>query len=592
MPLTRRAGVVNPPQEMERPKMNLFADIRALVIDSLTGLVLDGVLPEGLEFANVAVEPPRDALHGDMATNAAMVLAKPANLKPRDIADKLAEKLAADPRIAAVDVAGPGFINLRLADGVWSALVEGILAAKGYGRSPMGTGTKVNVEYVSANPTGPMHVGHTRGAVFGDALASLLDYAGYDVTREYYINDGGAQVDVLARSVFQRYREANGLNPEIAEGLYPGDYLVKVGEDLKAKYGDSLLDQPEEVWLADVRVFATDAMMEMIRGDLKALGVEMDVFYSEKSLYNTGLIEAAIKELDEKGLIYRGVLEPPKGKMPEDWEPREQLLFKSTAHGDDVDRPIQKSDGAWTYFAPDIAYHYDKVKRGFDEIIDVFGADHGGYVKRMKAAVSALSDGKVGCDIKLIQLVKLIKNGEELKMSKRAGNFVTLRDVVEEVGADVTRFVMLTRKNDASLDFDFDKVLEQSKDNPVFYVQYAHARVRSVLRKAEEAGVTLTDTPRFDDPAEIAVARKLADWPRQVEIAAKGHEPHRIAFYLYDLASDFHALWNKGNDNGALRFLQDDPALSAAKIALPRAVAVVISAGLAILGVTPAEEMR
>ncbi len=592
MPLTRRAGVVNPPQEMERPKMNLFADIRALVIDSLTGLVLDGVLPEGLEFANVAVEPPRDALHGDMATNAAMVLAKPANLKPRDIADKLAEKLAADPRIAAVDVAGPGFINLRLADGVWSALVEGILAAKGYGRSPMGTGTKVNVEYVSANPTGPMHVGHTRGAVFGDALASLLDYAGYDVTREYYINDGGAQVDVLARSVFQRYREANGLNPEIAEGLYPGDYLVKVGEDLKAKYGDSLLDQPEEVWLADVRVFATDAMMEMIRGDLKALGVEMDVFYSEKSLYNTGLIEAAIKELDEKGLIYRGVLEPPKGKMPEDWEPREQLLFKSTAHGDDVDRPIQKSDGAWTYFAPDIAYHYDKVKRGFDEIIDVFGADHGGYVKRMKAAVSALSDGKVGCDIKLIQLVKLIKNGEELKMSKRAGNFVTLRDVVEEVGADVTRFVMLTRKNDASLDFDFDKVLEQSKDNPVFYVQYAHARVRSVLRKAGEAGVTLTDTPRFDDPAEIAVARKLADWPRQVEIAAKGHEPHRIAFYLYDLASDFHALWNKGNDNGALRFLQDDPALSAAKIALPRAVAVVISAGLAILGVTPAEEMR
>tara|TARA_R110001583_G_scaffold188237_1_gene350212 strand:+ start:124549 stop:126327 length:1779 start_codon:yes stop_codon:yes gene_type:complete len=592
MPLTRRAGVVNPPQEMERPKMNLFADIRALVIDSLTGLVSDGVLPEGLEFANVAVEPPRDALHGDMATNAAMVLAKPANLKPRDIADKLAEKLAADPRISAVDVAGPGFINLRLADGVWSGLVEGILAAKGYGRSPMGTGTKVNVEYVSANPTGPMHVGHTRGAVFGDALASLLDYAGYDVTREYYINDGGAQVDVLARSVFQRYREANGLNPEIAEGLYPGDYLVQVGEDLKAKYGDSLLDQPEEVWLADVRVFATDAMMEMIRGDLKALGVEMDVFYSEKSLYNTGLIEAAIKELDEKGLIYRGVLEPPKGKMPEDWEPREQLLFKSTAHGDDVDRPIQKSDGAWTYFAPDIAYHYDKVKRGFDEIIDVFGADHGGYVKRMKAAVSALSDGKVGCDIKLIQLVKLIKNGEELKMSKRAGNFVTLRDVVEEVGADVTRFVMLTRKNDASLDFDFDKVLEQSKDNPVFYVQYAHARVRSVLRKAEEAGVTLTDTPRFDDPAEIAVARKLADWPRQVEIAAKGHEPHRIAFYLYDLASDFHALWNKGNDNSALRFLQDDPALSAAKIALPRAVAVVISAGLAILGVTPAEEMR
>ncbi|WP_417255667.1 arginine--tRNA ligase [Celeribacter halophilus] len=572
--------------------MNLFADIRSLVIDSLNAMSAEGVLPEGLEFSNVAVEPPRDPLHGDMATNAAMVLAKPAKMKPRDIAEKLSEKLAADARIETVDVAGPGFINLRLDEAVWSGLVETVLTAEGFGRSTLGAQKKVNVEYVSANPTGPMHVGHTRGAVFGDALASLLDFAGYDVTREYYINDGGAQVDVLARSVFERYREAHGLNPEIAEGLYPGDYLVPVGEALKEKYGDSLLDKPEEEWLADVRVFATDAMMAMIRDDLKMLGVEMDRFFSEKSLYNTGLIETAIKELDEKGLIYRGVLEPPKGKMPEDWEPREQTLFKSTAHGDDVDRPIQKSDGAWTYFAPDIAYHYDKVKRGYDVIIDVFGADHGGYVKRMKAAVSALSDGKVDCDIKLIQLVKLFKNGEPFKMSKRAGTFVTLRDVVEQAGKDVTRFIMLTRKNDASLDFDFDKVLEQSKDNPVFYVQYAHARICSVLRKAEAQGITLSDTPRFDDPAEIAVARKLADFPRQVEIAAKGHEPHRIAFYLYDLASDFHALWNKGNENEALRFLQDDAELSAAKIALPRAVAVVISAGLAILGVTPAEEMR
>jgi arginyl-tRNA synthetase len=572
--------------------MNLFADIRVLVIDSLAALTAEGALPEGLDFVNVAVEPPRDPLHGDMATNAAMVLAKPAKANPREIAGKLAEKLAADPRVETVDVAGPGFINLRLAEGVWSGLVEGVLGAEGYGRSTMGAGKKINVEYVSANPTGPMHVGHTRGAVFGDALASLLDFAGFAVTREYYINDGGAQVDVLARSAFERYREANGLNPEIAEGMYPGDYLKQVGEAMKAKYGERLLNTPEEQWIDEVREFATGEMMEMIRGDLALLGVKMDNFFSEKSLYGTGLIEAALKELDDKGLIYEGVLEPPKGKTPEDWEPREQTLFKSTEHGDDVDRPVKKSDGSWTYFAPDIAYHYDKVKRGYDGIIDVFGADHGGYVKRMKAAVSALSDGKVECDIKLIQLVKLFKNGEPFKMSKRAGTFVTLRDVVEQAGKDVTRFIMLTRKNDAPLDFDFDKVLEQSKDNPVFYVQYANARVHSVLRKAAEQGVTLSNTPKFDDPAEIAVARKIADFPRQVEIAAKGHEPHRIAFYLYELASDFHALWNKGNENEALRFLHDDADLSAAKIALPRAVAVVISAGLGILGVEPMTEMR
>jgi arginyl-tRNA synthetase len=576
--------------------MNLFSDIRALVIQSLTELTAEGVLPEGLAFDNVAVEPPRDASHGDMATNAAMVLAKPAKSNPRAIAEKLAEKLGADMRVDSVDVAGPGFLNLRLAENLWTGLVQDVLetSAKGeaFGRSDLGADKKVNVEYVSANPTGPMHVGHTRGAVFGDALASLLDFAGYDVTREYYINDGGSQVDVLARSVYERYREANGLSPEIAEGLYPGDYLVPVGEALKAKYGDSLIDKPEADWLADFRVFSTDAMMGMIRADLKLLGVEMDNFFSEKALYDTGLIEKAIAELKDKGLIYRGTLEPPKGKLPDDWEAREQTLFKSTDHGDDVDRAIQKSDGAWTYFAPDIAYHYDKVQRGYDEIIDIFGADHGGYVKRMKAAVSALSDGKVSCDIKLVQLVKLFKNGEPFKMSKRAGTFVTLNDVVEQAGKDVTRFIMLTRKNDASLDFDFDKVLEQSKDNPVFYVQYAHARVQSVLRKAADAGVVLTDMPKFDDPAEIAVARKLADWPRQVEIAAKSHEPHRIAFYLYELASDFHALWNKGNDKPELRFLQDDLEASSAKIALPRAVAVVISAGLGILGVTPAQEMR
>ncbi|MES0824101.1 arginine--tRNA ligase [Ruegeria sp. SCP11] len=581
--------------------MNLFSEIRGLVLDALAQMQSEGALPEGLSFDNVAVEPPRDAAHGDMATNAAMVLAKPAKMKPRDIADVLAGKLAADERITSAEVAGPGFLNLRLAPSVWQGVLAAVLE-KGtdYGRSTMGQGQKVNVEYVSANPTGPLHVGHTRGAVFGDALASLLAYSGHDVTREYYINDGGAQVDVLARSAYERYREANGLSPEIAEGLYPGDYLIPIGEALKEKYGDSLIDKPESEWLEDLRNFATDAMMDLIRADLKALGVEMDVFFSEKSLYGTGRIEAALESLTEKGLIYEGVLEPPKGKKPEDWEPREQTLFKSTEHGDDVDRPVKKSDGSWTYFAPDIAYHYDKVSRGFDALIDVFGADHGGYVKRMKAAVSALSDGKVPLDIKLTQLVKLWKNGEPFKMSKRAGNFVTLRDVVDQVGPDVTRFVMLTRKNDAPLDFDFDKVLEQSRENPVFYVQYAHARVCSVLRRAKEAGIAAddgtlagADLSKNDHASELTVAKKLAEWPRLVEIAARTNEPHRVAFYLYELAGDFHALWNKGNDETQLRFIQDgDVATSQSKIALARAVSVVISAGLGILGVTPAQEMR
>ncbi|WP_050602199.1 arginine--tRNA ligase [Ruegeria sp. 6PALISEP08] len=581
--------------------MNLFSEIRGLVLDALAQMQSEGALPEGLSFDNVAVEPPRDSAHGDMATNAAMVLAKPAKLKPRDIADVLAGKLAADDRITSAEVAGPGFLNLRLAPSVWQGVLAAVLdKGANYGRSTMGQGQKVNVEYVSANPTGPLHVGHTRGAVFGDALASLLAYSGHDVTREYYINDGGAQVDVLARSAYERYREANGLSPEIAEGLYPGDYLIPIGEALKEKYGDSLIDKPESEWLEELREFSTEAMMDLIRADLKALGVEMDVFFSEKSLYGTGRIEAALKSLTDKGLIYEGVLEPPKGKKPEDWEPREQTLFKSTEHGDDVDRPVKKSDGSWTYFAPDIAYHYDKVSRGFDALIDVFGADHGGYVKRMKAAVSALSDGKVPLDIKLTQLVKLWKNGEPFKMSKRAGNFVTLRDVVDQVGPDVTRFVMLTRKNDAPLDFDFDKVLEQSRENPVFYVQYAHARVMSVLRRAAEAGIAADDAAlagadlrKNDHASELTVAKKLAEWPRLVEIAARTNEPHRVAFYLYELAGDFHALWNKGNEETQLRFIQDgDVATSQSKIALARAVSVVISAGLGILGVTPAQEMR
>jgi len=581
--------------------MNLFTDIRALVIENLTVMQSEGTLPAGLDFANVTVEPPRDPLHGDMATNAAMVLAKPAKMKPRDIADALATKLADDPRVDVAEVAGPGFLNMRLDAGIWHGVIATALKdGADFGRSDMGAGKKVNVEFVSANPTGPLHVGHARGAVFGDALAALLDFSGHQVTREYYVNDGGAQVDVLARSAYERYREANGLQPEIAEGLYPGDYLVPIGQALKEKYGDSLIDQPESVWLQDLRLFSTDAMLDMIRADLAALGVEMDKFYSEKSLYGTGLIEKALDVLDAKGLIYEGSLPPPKGKPDEDWEPRIQTLFKSTEHGDDVDRPVKKSDGSWTYFAPDIAYHYDKVQRGYDLLIDVLGADHGGYVKRMKAAVSALSNGQVPLDIKLCQLVRLFKDGKPFKMSKRSGNFVTLREVVDLVGADVTRFVMLTRKNDAPLDFDFTKVLDQSKDNPVFYVQYASARIHSVLRKAREAGIAVdsaslaaADLSLNSHEAELAVAKKLAEWPRLVEIAARTNEPHRVAFYLYDLASEFHSLWNRGNDLPQLRFLQEgNVALSQAKIAHIVAVSIVISAGLAILGVTPAEEMR
>ena len=580
--------------------MNLFADIRGLVISCLDAMVADGTLPDGLAMGAVTVEPPRDASHGDMATNAAMVLAKPAKMNPRMIADALATRLLADDRVAAAEVAGPGFLNLRLAPVLWQGVVKVALTDPTFGQSTLGANKKMLVEYVSANPTGPLHVGHTRGAVFGDALASLLAYAGYDVNREYYINDGGAQVDVLARSVYLRYQEAHGQEVAFEDGTYPGDYLIPVGEALKAKVGSEYLEKSEDVWLGDVREFSTEAMMDLIRADLALLGIKMDSFFSEKELYNTGLIEQAIAELDAKGLIYRGTLEPPKGKMPDDWEPREQTLFKSTAHGDDVDRPVQKSDGAWTYFAPDIAYHYGKVQRGFDQLIDVFGADHGGYVKRMKAAVSALSDGKVPLDIKLTQLVKLMKNGEEFKMSKRAGTFVMLSDVVALVCPDVTRFHMLTRKNDAPLDFDFDKVLEQSKDNPVFYVQYANARVNSVLGKARAAGIAVDDATLADvdftklsHDAELAVAKKLAEWPRLVEIAARGHEPHKIAFYLYDLASEFHGLWNRGNDDMSLRFLQDgDNDTTQTKIAMIRAVSVVIASGLGILGVTPAEEMR
>ncbi len=581
--------------------MDIFAEIRALVVDALAELERRGDLPEGLPRESIAVEPPRDPAHGDMATNAAMVLSKPAGRKPREIAEHLVPILAGDDRIASAEVAGPGFINMRVSPALFARVLRAALeSGDGFGRSNLGGGRRVNVEFVSANPTGPLHVGHARGAVFGDALASLLDFTGHDVTREYYINDGGAQVDTLARSVHLRYLEAHGREVDFPDEAYPGDYLVGVGEALKDKVGDAHIDAEEDVWLAETREFATDAMMDLIKLDLSKLDICMDVFFSEKSLYGTGRIEAALEDLDGKGLIYEGVLEPPKGKPVEDWEPREQTLFKSTEHGDDVDRPVRKSDGSWTYFAPDIAYHHDKIVRGFDELIDVFGADHGGYVRRMKAAVSALSGGKVPLDVKLTQLVKLYQDEEPVKMSKRGGTFVTLSEVVERVGPDVARFHMLTRKNDAPLDFDLVKVLGQSRENPVWYVQYANARIHSVLGKARDMGIDTSDAAlagfdasQIGHAAELSMAAKIAEWPRLVEIAARAHEPHRVAFYLYDLASEFHGLWNRGVSDDSLRFLvEGDRNATVAKIALIRSAAVVISAGFGILGVTPVEEMR
>jgi len=583
--------------------MNVFTHFRGIVDEQLAALVAAGDLPAELDTKNIAVEPPRDASHGDIATNAALVLAKQARKKPRDIAEMLAPRLGELDTVESVDVAGPGFINLRLSDSFWQSQVKLVLAeGTGYGQSDMGAGEKINVEYVSANPTGPLHVGHTRGAVFGDALANLLAKAGYDVCKEYYINDAGGQIDVLARSAYLRYCEAHGKDiGEIPEGLYPGDYLVPVGAALKDKFGDRWLDADESEWLEPIRDFATDAMMDLVREDLKVLGVEQEVFFSEKTLHTSGRIAEAIEDLRSRGHIYEGVLEPPKGKVPDDWEAREQTLFRATDFGDDVDRALQKSNGDYTYFGADIAYHFDKYKRGFKQMIDVWGADHGGYVKRMQSAVKGLADdGEL--DVKICQLVRLFKDGEPFKMSKRAGNFITLRDVVEEVGRDVTRFIMLTRKNDAPLDFDFAKVTEQSKDNPVFYVQYAHARICSVLGKAKEAFPAIdtsdaalagADIARITHPSEIAMIKQCAAWPRMVESAAEAHEPHRIAFFLYDLASEFHTFWNKGNDDVSLRFIIDgDEEITKARMALIRSVALVIASGLGILGVKPVEEMR
>ncbi len=584
--------------------MNVFTHFRGVVESALDSLSADGKLSADLEYKNITVEPPRDPSHGDLATNAAMVLAKQAKQNPRAIAELLSAVLQSDAAIASVDVAGPGFINLRLAPFFWQNQVSTILqAGEGYGSSEVGGGEKVNVEYVSANPTGPMHVGHVRGAVFGDALANLLSKAGFDVTKEYLINDAGSQIDTLARSAFLRYREAFGEDiGEIPEGLYPGDYLVPVGQHLKEHYGDRWLKADESEWLPTVRLEATNAMMDLIRDDLKALGVEQEVFFSERTLHENGRIDEAIADLRANGHIYEGVLEPPKGQKPEGWEPREQTLFRATAFGDDVDRPLQKSNGDYTYFAADIAYHFDKYQRGFHSMIDVWGADHTGYVKRMVTAARALADNAM-LDVKICQLVRLLRDGEPVKMSKRSGNFVTLREVVEEVGRDVTRFIMLTRKNDATLDFDFNKVMEQSKDNPVFYVQYAHARVWSVLNNRATAmfpgldtsdqALRTADLSLLTDEAEISLIQQCCAFPRIVESAADAHEPHRIAFFLYDLASEFHSLWNKGNEKADLRFvIEGNEAVTKARLAMIRSAQLVIASGLAVLGVQPVEEMR
>ena len=583
--------------------MNFFRRLHGDIAIALEGLTRSGALPEGLDFARVAVEPPRDPSHGDVATNAAMVLAKDARSNPRHLAAQLIGPLSEIEGVESAEVAGPGFINLRMVPGFWHArLGELLRAGEDYGASNIGGGEPVNVEYVSANPTGPMHVGHGRGAVVGDALANLLAKSGYKVTREYYINDAGAQVDALARSAYLRYREALGEEiGAIPEGLYPGEYLREVGAALAERDGDKWAGLDESNWLPEVREFAVALMMDLIRDDLAAIGVKHDVFTSERALVDSGAVERTIADFVARDLVYTGILEPPKGKTPDDWEPRPQTLFRATQFGDDVDRPLRKSDGSWTYFASDIAYHADKFRRGFANMIDVWGADHGGYVKRMQAAVKAVTGGQGALDVKLCQLVNLLEAGEPVKMSKRAGTFVTLREVVDKVGRGVVRFIMLTRRNDQALDFDLAKVLEQSRENPVFYVQYAHARARSVMRHAD-AEFNINTEPSIlaagplnllTDSDELALIKAMAGWPRVMEGAAEAHEPHRLAFYLYELASQFHALWNKGRDDASLRFLiPGEPELTAARLALVRAVQTIVASGLKVMGVEPLEEMR
>ncbi|TIV16269.1 MAG: arginine--tRNA ligase [Mesorhizobium sp.] len=585
--------------------MNIFADFNARIVKAVEALDLKDKEGGTLDLSRIAVEPPRDASHGDLATNAAMVLAKPTGQNPRALAEKLAEALRGDADIASAEIAGPGFVNLRLKDAFWHAHLTALLGeGRNYGRSTIGGGRKANVEYVSANPTGPMHVGHCRGAVVGDTLANLMAFAGYDVTKEYVINDAGSQIDVLGRSAFLRYREALGeAIGEIPPGLYPGDYLIPVGQALAEEFGLGLLEMPEDEALAIVKDRTVDAMMAMIREDLALLNVHHDVFFSERTLHadNARKIRAAIADLTLKGHIYKGKLPPPKGEKPDDWEDREQTLFRSTAVGDDMDRALVKSDGSFTYFAADVAYLKDKVERGFVDLIYVLGADHGGYVKRLEALARAVAGDTVKLTVLLCQLVKLFRDGEPVRMSKRSGDFVTLRDVVEEVGRDPIRFMMLYRKNDAPLDFDFAKVTEQSKDNPVFYVQYASARCHSVFRQAsEQLGEANFDRNRLAasvaalaDEGEIALIRKLAEYPRLIESAALSLEPHRLAFYLYDLASVFHAQWNRGHDNQDLRFVKvNDRESTYARLGLVQAVSDVLTSGLTLIGADAPTEMR
>ncbi|MET0869589.1 MAG: arginine--tRNA ligase [Methyloceanibacter sp.] len=586
--------------------MDVFAGFHGRVLAAVQQLKHDGVVPLDASIEGITLGSPKDASHGDLATNAAMVLAKQAGLGPRALAERIAPLLASDPHIDKVEIAGPGFINLTLASAFWPRVLRMVLEqGAAYGESAIGKGKAVNVEYVSANPTGPMHVGHCRGAVFGDALANLLAFTGFAVTREYYVNDAGAQVDALARSAYLRYREAFGEDiGEIPEGLYPGDYLKPVGLKLAAQHGKELLAMNESEWLPIARAAALQAMLAMIENDLDALGIHHDVFFSERSLTEGPRDEIAetIADLKTRGLIYQGRLPPPKGKIDEDWEDREQLLFRATEFGDDMDRPLVKSDGTYAYFAGDIAYHRDKFKRGFKTMIDVFGADHSGHVKRMKAAIAALSDGEAELDIKICQLVRLFRAGEPVRMSKRAGTFVTLRELVDEVGAGPVRFMMLYRKNDAPLDFDFVKVTEQSRDNPVFYVQYAHARASSVLRNVRETfpdldlaegALARSDLDLLTDEGEVALIRRIAQFPRVVEAASTAHEPHRIGFYLYDLAGDFHTLWNRGKDLPQLRFIyESDRELTRARVALVASVKRVLASGLGILGVHAMHELH
>jgi arginyl-tRNA synthetase len=584
--------------------MNIFEHFERHLMTAVAALVAEGVLPADLLIPRLTLEPARESSHGDLAANAAMLLAKAAGRKPRDLADTIAAKLAQVEGIAKTEVAGPGFINLTLHPEFWTKVVGGIVSVgESYGRSDLGRGNKVNVEYVSANPTGPLHVGHCRGAVFGDALARLLAFTGHAVTREYYINDAGSQIEALARSAFLRYREALGETiGAIPEGLYPGDYLKPVGEALAKKYDRTLLGQSEAEWLPKVMAFAVEAMLELIKADLALLNIHHDLFFSEKSLHNSGAIVETVETLKKEGLVFWGRIPPPKGQPSEDWEDREQWLFRTTDFGDDIDRPLQKSDGTYAYFAADVAYARSKIERGFDQLVYVLGADHGGYVKRLKAVAAALSQGRVELDVRLCQLVKLFRNGEPVRMSKRSGNFEALSDLVEEVGPDPVRFMMLYRKNEAPLDFDFAKVTERSRDNPVFYVQYAHARCHSVFRNVVEAFPDLSlqdklmaEAPlvRLTDAGETVLIRRLGAFPRLVEQAAVAHEPHRIAFYLYDLASEFHAQWNRGKDSPHLRFIrEDDRLLTEARMAMVAATAQVLASGLAILGVQAPKEMR